>query len=385
MTMETKKELLEIDLSRYLKADKQNKGIILDNLESQTSMNRKSLIRAFKRRQMKDLRIQPPKRGRKETYGPRVNIALEEVWKISNELCAERLHPNIKEYINPLKRDKMWNHANDTTKLFLKMSLGTMKDRIANFRKIKKKKNNSTTTPGKLKHLIPIRRGPWKNPKPGFGEIDTVVHCGETLCGNVAFTVNYTDIATTWYEAGAQLNKSQRETLQNIKSIEQRLPFDLLGLDPDTGSEFINWHVKKWCDKNKIELSRSRPNHKNDNAHIEQKNYTNVRNFLGNWRIDTEEQIKLMNQLYSGPLRLYINFFQPSVKCIKKEKVGSKYIRKYDKAKMPYQRVLENKNIDQKTKNELTEIYKTLNPLKLKQEADKLILKIFNIKKKKLR
>lgn len=383
MTMSTKQELLTGCLDRYLKADKQTKTKILDELEQHTQMHRKSLGRAFKRLQFRDSKTKPAKRGRKEFYGPRVTVALKEVWNIANELCAERLHPMVSEYVRILQRDKQWRHSQATTGKLLQMSLGTMKNRISQFRKIKRKQRNSTTKPGHIKILIPVRMGPWDNPDPGNGEVDTVVHCGYTLVGDFAYTVNFTDISTTWWAAAAQMNKGKKATLKSIKSIEGRIPFGLKGLDPDTGSEFINWHLKEWCDLNNIDLSRSRPYHKNDNAHIEQKNGSIVRNFLGQGRIDRPAQIKLMNQLYERPLYLYVNFFQPSQKCIKKEKVGSRYVRKFDKAQTSYQRVLADDRIRPEVKAELTKLYETLNPLRLKREIDTLIKRIWMAGKKK--
>lgn len=259
------------------------------------------------------------------------------------------------------------------------MSVATMKRRIAKFRSYKRKQRQNTTKAGQLITAIPLRTGPWDNPEPGYGEVDTVVHCGDTLAGDMAYTVNYTDIATTWAEAGAQMNKGERETKRTMQTIQRRLPFPLLGLDPDNGSEFINWHLKNWCDTQTppIELTRSRPYKKNDNAHIEQKNGAIIRQFIGYRRIDTPEQVELLNQLYAGPLRLYINFFQPSMKCIAKKRIGSRYQRSYDTPKTPYKRILELKSIDQEVKNQLSAIYGTLNPLILKQEIDTLISRIF--------
>lgn len=272
----------------------------------------------------------------------------------------------------------MWPHTQETTVLLTRMSMGTMKDRLASFKKARHPHGKSTTKPSALKEIIPVRRGSWDNPAPGFGEIDTVVHCGSTLLGDMAYTVNYTDITTTWAECAAQLNKGQRRTLESIKAIRQRLPWELKGLDPDTGSEFVNWHCKGWCDTEKIELTRSRPNHKNDNAHVEQKNYTVVRKVLGYTRIETDEAVVLMNQLYAGPWRLFVNFFLPTMKCVEKKRVGSKYIRKYDTPQTPYQWALADPRISAEVKAELTVLKETLNPLVLRKEIDTLVRKIFN-------
>ncbi len=379
MTMTTKKELFRSTLKRYLGADKQTKTKILDELAANTGMHRKAVIRALKHEQLRDPCKQPGKRGPRIIYGPTITVALKELWEMSGELCAERLKEAIPDYLPPLQRDGDWKHSASTTELLLQMSIGTMKDRIAKFQKARHPRGVSTTKPSQLKEIIPIRRGPWDNPKPGDGEIDTVVHCGSTLLGNMAYTVNYTSIATGWCEQAAQLNKGQQRTLKSIQSIRNHLPWQLTGLDPDSGSEFINWHCKEWCDRTGIELTRSRPNHKNDNAHVEQKNYTVVRKVLGYSRIETEEAVALMNELYAGPWRLYINFFQPVMQCVEKKRIGSRYIRKYDIPKTPYQRALEHPDIPQNVKDDLRKTKAKLNPLVLRKEIDMLVFKIFKI------
>lgn len=383
MTMNTKKEVFKEHLERYLKASKEEKGKILDHLAGILGLHRKSVIRTLRREQMRDpWREYGADTGSPIIYGQDVTAALKEVWEISNYLCAERLQPVLNDYIDILIRDTMWSHRDDTTAKLYAMSLATMKRRIANFQKILLGGGRSTTKPSNLKEIIQIRRGPWENPLPGFGEIDTVVHCGATLCGDMAYSVNFTDISTGWTESAAQLNKGQQRTKESIQNIRGRLPFPMLGLDPDSGSEFVNWVLKEWCDLEKIELTRSRPNHKNDNAHIEQKNYTAVRKFLGYNRIDAQEAIDLMNKLYAGPLRLYLNFFQPSMKCVEKIRKGSKYTRSYDTPQTPYARVLNDPRIDNKIKETLRTQYATLNPKRLKQGIDNLIKQIFETQKR---
>lgn len=376
--MSTKQELLRAALKRYLGADKQKKTKIIDELAANTHLHRKTVIRALKREQMRDPLKPAGKRGRKTRYGPAVTAALKELWEMSGMLCAERLKSAVPDYLAPLRRDGMWRHTQETTWLLRNMSEATIRRRLAGFKKARQPHGKSTTKPSQLKEIIPVRRGPWDNPAPGFGEIDTVVHCGSTLLGDMAYTVNYTDITTTWSECAAQLNKGQRRTLESIKAIRERLPWELKGLDPDTGSEFINGHCKAWCDAEGIELTRSRPNHKNDNAHVEQKNYTVVRKVLGYTRIDSKEAIVLMNKLYAGPWRLFVNFFQPTMKCIKKKRVGSKYVRKYDRPQTPYQRALQDPRVSAEVKARLTARQETLNPLVLRKEIDTLVRTIFN-------
>lgn len=379
--MGTKKEVLEEHLSKYLKASRKGKTKILDHLTVALKMHRKAVIRALRREQLRNPEKPPKKRGRKLLYGAGVTAALRECWEIGGEICAERLKSILGEYVHILQRDRMWTHRQSDTTLLFRMSLGTMKNRIRDFEKAKASGGKSTTKPGNLKEVIPVRTGPWENPEPGYGEIDTVAHCGSTLLGSFCYSVNFTDIATSWVESVAQRDKGQMRTRESIEEIARRLPFPLKGLDPDSGSEFVNWHLYGWCKEQKIELSRSRPNHKNDNAHIEQKNYAGIRKFAGYSRIDRDRAIALLDDLYAGPLRLYLNFFQPSMKCLEKVRIGSRYVRTYDMPQTPYQRVLADPRIDQTVKDKLAGIYATLNPKKLRQEIDRHIAKILKIQR----
>lgn len=377
MTMMTKQEILKDKLEEYLKANREAKGILLNHLELTTGFARKAIIR-----RLNDLQLSEPhkteERGRKEVYGPRVTEALKEIWSLFNQLCAERFHPLLTEYVKVLRQTKDWNYSDTTTKLLLEMSLATAKRRISGFLKTKgARKGKGTTKPTSLKEIIPIRRGPWDNPPAGKGEVDTVAHCGSTVAGDFAFTVQYTDVSTIWTCLSAQWNKGQEATKESFKRIKLRLPFTLLAIDPDSGSEFINWLLKAWCDEQQpiVEMTRIRPYYKNDHARIEQKNYTNIRDFLGYTRIEDPNKVLLMNELYDY-LEDYINFFLPSMKCIKKDRQGSKYKRVYDKTRTAYQRVLDDPNINQGIKNDLKDRYVKLNPITLKENIDRLLKQI---------
>jgi hypothetical protein len=192
------------------------------------------------------------------------------------------------------------------------MSEGLVKLRIGKFASSSKIHHGiSATKPSQLKELIPIFIGPWRDKPPGYGQLDTVVHCGSSLKGDMAWTVNWTDVATLWGGRRAQWNKGQKATQKSLAAIRDRLPFAMVGAHPDTGSEFINWHLKSWCGKEGIELTRSRPYHKNDNAYVEQKNGHVVRRFLGYTRYDCKDVVPAMNKLYDT-LDLYLNHFVPS-------------------------------------------------------------------------
>ena len=375
MTMDTKQEIFEEKLEEYLTASKEKKSRILDMVCGVTGTHRKSAIRRFRTLQMKDSGI-PERRGRTTVYTKNVDAALKEIWDTAHQICAERLHPNINEYIKVLKRDDMWKHDSETTALLQKISLATTKRHLGKFERLHGRRGRSTTKSSHLKEIIPIRRGPWNNPDPGFGEVDTVAHCGSTLFGDYAYTVQYTDVSVIWTCLSPQWNKGEEATKESMIRIKSRLPFPMLGIDPDSGSEFINWNLKGWCDAEHIAMTRTRPYMKNDHARIEQKNYTNVREFIGYVRIDNPGAVSIMFELYDV-LEDYINFFLPSVKCISKERTGSKYKRVYDKAQTAYQRVLANSKIEKSVKEKLQTKYATLNPRLLKQKSDRLVSKLY--------
>lgn len=216
---------------------------------------------------------------------------------------------------------------------------------------------------------------------PGYFEADTVVHCGGSLSGTMAYAVSLVDIATGWTAQRAVLGKGETGVLEAIADIESDLPFKILGFDSDNGNEFINRHLLKYLTKRKnpVSFTRSRPYKKNDNAHIEQKNWTIVRQYMGYNRIETHEAIKLMNKLYRNEFSMFLNYFIPSVKLISKNRKGSKQIRRHDKAKTPYQRTQESKFVDSKIKERLKKTKARLNPFDLEKRIQHQIKEIQNL------
>lgn len=252
------------------------------------------------------------------------------------------------------------------------MSRSTIGRRIHTHNKLNIGLRLSTTKPGSLlKKHIPIQTQHWDVTKAGFTEMDLVAHCGGSLLGDFINTLQLVDIKTTWTERVAVMGKSQKVVFAGIQKSRKQLPFDLLGMDSDNGGEFINAHLYRYCKREKITFTRSRPYMSKDNAHIEQKNYPLVRKILGYERYDTPAQLRLINDLYDNELRLYLNFFQPSLKLKSKERVGAKYKRKYEPAKTPYQRVLECPEVPEENKQKLRTLYSTLDPVELYQTIQK--------------
>ena len=377
MKMATKHQIFEEKREEYRNGSKEEKGKILDAVTAITEVHRKAAVRRFGN--LQKAKKSPKRRGRRLVYGHGITAMIRELWNMSGRICAERLEGMIAEYVRILKRDGMWKHTETDTALLLKMSLGTLKNRIATFENVKKRAARGTTKPSHLKEIIPVRRGPWKNPDPGFGEVDSVAHCGGTLSGDYAYTVQYTDVDTIWTCLSGQWNKGEIETQKSILRIRDHLPFRLLGIDPDSGSEFINWHLKGWCDEENIAMTRTRPYMKNDHARIEQKNYTNIRHIVGYSRFDNPAIVPLLNDLYDS-LEDHINFFVPSMKCLEKIKTDSKSKRVYEKVPLTaYQRVLAHPKISPEIKEQLQQKYSTLNPMILKQKIDISLAKLSKI------
>jgi len=209
-------------------------------------------------------------------------------------------------------------------------------------------------------------------------EIDLVAHCGDSVAGQFLCTLTCTDIATGWTDVTGLLHRSQQAVSEAIGRMRQRLPFPLLGIDSDNGSEFINDLLYRYCLDEKITFTRSRPYKKNDQAHVEQKNWSVVRHTVGYDRWETAQELALLESIYDD-LRLYINFFQPSFKLIAKERIGNKTIKRYDTAKTPYQRVLEHKDISLEAKARLMNVYVQLNPAELRRCIDQKTAKLWKI------
>lgn len=234
-----------------------------------------------------------------------------------------------------------------------------------------------------LKQKIPIKLTDWDTSQLGYVEVDLVVHCGSSALGEHTNTVSTTEVSSGWWEGEAIMGKSQEHSFWALKEIRQRTPFEWKGLDSDNGSEFINQILYKYCQGEGLEFTRSRANRKNDNAYIEEKNWTHVRKVFGYLRHDTYEELAIMNDLYHHELRLYKNFFQPVMKLQSKERIGGRVKRKYDVARTPYQRLMESGQLSKEAKEELQGIYCSLNPAQLKREIDAKLEELYKVYEEK--
>lgn len=326
---------------------------------------------------------QEERRGRKRRYTPDVIAALKNVWEAASESCGENLHPLIAEYARILQRDHMWTHDEEATKKLLAMSLASVKRRVGRFVHIRKMvRGKSTTKPGAIHSLIPIRSGPWNDAPIGTEQIDTVAHCNDSVAGDFIYTVNATDVATLWGARRAQWNKGQEATVKSMESVDNDIPFPVKEWHPDSGSEFINWHCKGWCEQRGQLLTRSRPNRKNDNCYVEERNGHIVRKWVGYTRFDAHEVVNVLNNFYDI-LSPYLNHFVASRRVVSKERIGARWkIGREKKSLTPYQRVLARTDVADEVKQRLREEHEDLNPLVLKHEIDRRLTKVFDVHKR---
>lgn len=367
MSKLSKREYLVEVKKKYWKAEKSNKTQLLNDFCCFTKYHRKYALGLLNKPLPKKWKRYKP---REKIYDQPVIDALKILWQAADEICGERFHPFIPDLLDKLIDLDRLNINDEVKGKLLKISMGSVKKILSKELRRSLIRIGGTTKPGSLlKHEIAIRYGRWEETDPGWFETDTVAHCGETVTGQFIYSLDLVDISTGWSEQGAIMGKGERATVNRMDQIRKRIPFKMKGLDPDNGSEFINWHMYRYCKKNEITLTRSRPYHKNDNAHIEQKNWTAIRQLVGYSRFETEEQLEILNNLYANEWRLYLNFFQPTMKL--KEKIKNtqtgKTKKKYYEAKTPYQRLLESR-ISNRKKNELRTIYNKLDPIQLRQQ-----------------
>ncbi len=386
MSPKFKKEYMEKFHLRYKKAKtRTEKSGLITELCITCGKHRKHAIRVlsnFKR----FTKPKPKKRGRPSKYDkPEIIEILKRIWLAAYMPCSKNFKVLIPLWL-PSYQIEHETIATETIKLLQEISPASIDRILKPVRITYVGKGRSTTKPGTLiRNQIPIKTNQWDESKPGFIEADTVAHCGDAIEGLYAYTVDTVDIATGWTEQRAVWGKGYSGVMEQIKDIENSLPFPLLGFDSDNGSEFINWHLYRHFTgrKKPIEYTRSRPYQSNDNAHIEQKNWTHVRQWLGYVRLDNPKVVPLMNNLYTSEWRLYHNFFCPSMKLKDKKRIASKTVKCYHSPKTPYQRVLESRHVSNKDKNSIKEQFYGLNPFKLRKAMDKKISNILKVNRQK--
>lgn len=389
MSLHARQEYLQKVKKRYLKASAEEKGAMLDEYCANTTLNRKYVIRCLSPRVSLIGKIQKPRKKRTCAYTNHEIYFLKKIWDILDYPCGARLAPMLGEMMEVLGRCHELTVPDDVKKKLLRIAPSTIDVKLKSYKAEVRRRFNGATKPGSLlKNQIPIRTSSWEETHVGFCELDTVAHCGDTAEGEFVNSLDLTDMLTGWTEGVAFIGKAEKRVKEGLDEAKKRLPFTLRGIDPDNGSEFINWQLFHYCEKESIQFTRGRPYHKNDNAHIEQKNWTHVRKVFGYERRETEAELAIMNDLYRNELRLYKNFFQPAMKLVEKKRVGKhqeKIKRIYDMPKTPYQRVLDCPDIPENKKDELKKIYATLNPAALKRAIIAKLKKLHQTTKQRKR
>ena len=354
------------------------KSRILGELVENLSCHRKHAIRLVNGPSPS---LEGPFRLRDVVYPERLIRVLEQIWEASQHMWSERLKVVLLLWLPWIK--KRWRLGPKDVKLLLAMSPRTMDRRLAPFKRKLSRRIYGKTKPARLlRKRIPIRTESWDVREPGWTEADTVSHSGPSARGVFAYTVNETDLFSQWVEFLAVLGKKAVKVRDSLHEMREAMPFEQKGLDSDNGEEFVNWELDRYCQDTGLKRFRSRPYKKNDQAHIEQKNWSNVRKFIGWDRYDTQEAVDAMNDLYRNELRLLINLFLPSVKLTKKIRKGSKLIRVHDDPKTPLDRLLESGLGNRKKLDEYRRLRKRLDPFELSRIVDKKLERIWSLASK---
>jgi hypothetical protein len=360
MSFRAKRELLAQVAPRYREVGHPQKSVVLDEFVAATGYARKYAIRLLAKPVPTAAPIRRPRAPR---YGPAVCEALQVAWTTANEICSKRLVPFLPELVEALERHGHLQLTADVRPLLLTLSPATA-DRL--LRPARQPHGLSTTKPGRLlKQQIPVRTfADWSDVRPGFLEADLVAHCGGVAEGAFLYTLTLTDIVTTWTECLPLLHRTQEAVVQAVERARQLLPFPLLGFDTDNGSEFLNEQLFAYCAQEQITFTRGRTANKNDQCYVEQKNGAVVRQLVGYERFEGERAYRQLAELYRA-VRLYVNFFQPSLKLLTKQRDGGHVRRTYGPARTPFQRVLATDVLPEETRARLTTLYQALDPVRL--------------------
>jgi hypothetical protein len=366
MSNKSRKELVKVQQPRYLKASKRQKGLILDEFVAATGLHRKSASRRLRH----GYAGRRPGRGRPRLYTGDTIGALVKVWRVYGQLCGKRLAPFTAKGVAALERHGELVLDLETKAQLLAMSASTIDRKLAAFR-AGSPRGLATTKPGTLlRQAIPIRTfADWNEAQPGFVELDLVAHCGESTAGPYLQTLVATDIRTGWTECLPLAHRSQAEVSAAVALLRAQLPFALLGIDSDNDGAFINETLLSYCQAQAITFTRCRPYHKNDQAHVEQKNWTIVRQTIGYRRHESPEALAWLRTIYAD-LRLFVNFFQPVQKLLAKERHGARVRKQYDLAQTPHERVMAVPEVSGVAELWLQQQYLQLNPAELKRRIE---------------
>jgi hypothetical protein len=368
--MRSKREYLAKMRWRYAHArGRRYKSRLIEELVAVCGYSRKHAIKLLKRR--RGPRVLK-RSGPKPIYQDEVRAVLKRVWFASDQLCGKRLKAALPQWLPHYEKE--YGALGEWLKARLGAISAASIDRVlAPVRAKARPKGRGGTKPGRwLKNQIPLQTDQWDERRAGFMEADTVAHCGDSLEGDFIWSLCFTDLASGWTELRAVWNRGAHGVVEAVCEMEQKLPFSLLGFDCDNGSEFLNHHLWRYFAKRKepVLFTRSRPYHKNDNAHVEQKNWTHVRCLLGYERLEKVELIEPINALYRDAWALYHNHFCPSMKLVEKRREGARQIKRHDQPRTPYQRLMQSGLLDAQKRAALEHQHAALNPFALKRRIE---------------
>jgi hypothetical protein len=378
MSLPSKREYLTRIHGRYQRAGREHKSRILDEFCAICGYHRKASLRLLNRPLLRPPRRRP---GPPSTYKPAlVLLPLKAIWLASDQLCSKLLKAALPEWLGYYEQTHGPLTA-EVRQLLLAISPAQIDRLLRPVRVRYPRRGLSTTKPGTLlRQRIPTRGGPPDTTTPGHIEADTVAHCGDTVAGNFVYSLTFTDLYSGWTELRAIWNKSGQAILDHLKDIEAKAPFALRSFHADNGSEFLNWSLYEYLTGRswrRVPFTRSRAYRKNDNAHVEQKNWTHVRQLFGHDRFEHTGLVPLMNDLYAREWSQFQNHFRPSLKLQSRDKRGSKTIRRYEKPQTPYARLLASPAISLKKKARLRAEHARLNPFTLKKSIEQKLRLFF--------
>jgi hypothetical protein len=367
MTIDERRKYVKLMASRYQKAKRSERSQLLTEMEQVSKLHRKHLIRLLNGESLERQNRQTP---RSRTYGLEVEEVILRVWESLDYICAERLTPTLVKTATHLATFGVLVLTAEVESHLARISVATVERLLRKHRSRKARlprpgpRRANQVTKG-----VPMKRIAWDIREPGHFEVDLVHHSGESSAGEYGHTLQLIDVATGWSERVMLWGRGYQAMREAFEQVSKQLPFAIKELHPDNGPEFFNWHlVRYWKEQvTGVQLSRSRPYHKNDNRNVEQKNDTLVRQYFGELRLETAEQIAAGNRLYER-MWLYYNLFQPVMHLSEKTVEGDKVRRKWDQAQTPYQRLLATGVLSQEQQERLNELYEQTNPLLLRKE-----------------
>jgi len=379
MVLQSRRDYLEAIRPRYRQAGRNEKSIILGEFCAICGYNRKYAIRLLRTKPRSATNRKP---GPVSRYDQKLLLVpLKRIWFATDQMCSKKLKAALPLWL-PFYEEEYEPLGRDVRQKLLAMSPATVDRLLKPIRAIFKKGRCSTRPGTLLKNQIPIKTHNWDVTRPGYFEADTVAHCGTSMTGDFVYSLTFTDIFSGWTENRAVWGRGSQGVLHQIRNIEQNIAFPILGFDCDNGSEFLNHHlVRYFTDRPKapVQFTRSRPYRKNDNAFVEQKNWTHVRQLLGYDRFDNPELVPVINDLYMNEWSLVNNYFCPTLKLKEKLRINARYTKKYEPPLTPYQRLLNSDQLSNEAKKSLEAVYNALNPFKLKRKIDDKLKAVFHI------